>query len=218
MTARAAEPRGAEEVLAGLRRIMRTRRAALSSSERRRLATQIAAAFARTRFLRPGHRISAYRAVRGEADPALIIRAARRLGCRIFLPKVTSRRHQHMEFFELGRSGLLRRNRLGLWEPAGTSRIQPRHLDLVLMPLVAFDSQLNRLGMGAGYFDRRFAFLRRRNTWRRPKLIGIAYEFQRVASLPTRVWDVPLDLVVTEKAVHRPLPRGPDGKGHGRSA
>jgi len=91
-----------------------------------------------------------------------------------------------MEFYELGRSGLLKRSRLGLWEPAGASRIVPRSLDLVLMPLVAFDSQLNRLGMGAGYFDRRFAFLRRRNTWRRPKLVGIAYEFQHVASLPAR--------------------------------
>ncbi len=218
MTGGAAERRSAEEALAGLRRIMRARRAALSSSERRRLAGQIAAVFARTLLLRPGHRISAYRAVRGEADPALILRAARRLGCRIFLPKITSRRHQHMEFYELGRSGLLKRSRLGLWEPAGASRIVPRSLDLVLMPLVAFDSQLNRLGMGAGYFDRRFAFLRRRNTWRRPKLVGIAYEFQHVASLPAREWDVPLDLVVTEKTVHRAWLRSADGKDLGRSA
>ena len=66
------------------------------------------------------------------------------------------------------------------------------------MPLVAFDMRGNRLGMGGGYYDRTFAYLLNRRRWRRPILIGVAYEFQGVDSLTTRPWDIPLHGVATE--------------------
>ena len=96
-------------------------------------------------------------------------------------------------------------NQYGIAEPAIAIRrqIKPMELDIVLMPLVAFDLKGNRLGMGGGYYDRSFSFLQRRKSAKRPKLIGVAYDFQEVDSLPSDSWDVPLDAVVTESRLIR---------------
>jgi 5-formyltetrahydrofolate cyclo-ligase len=71
------------------------------------------------------------------------------------------------------------------------------------VPLVGFDADGNRLGMGAGFYDRHFAFLRHRRAWHRPLLIGLAFERQRVARLPAAAHDVPLWGVVTERGFYR---------------
>ena len=73
----------------------------------------------------------------------------------------------------------------------------------MLVPLVAFDGAGNRLGMGGGFYDRTFAYRARRRRWRKPWLIGVAYEFQRLKSLPQRPWDVLLDGVLTERGLER---------------
>jgi 5-formyltetrahydrofolate cyclo-ligase len=70
------------------------------------------------------------------------------------------------------------------------------------MPLVAFDPSGNRLGMGGGFYDRTFSYLRNRKFWTKPLLIGIAYEFQRLDSLTPSPWDVPLQAIATEKSLH----------------
>ena len=71
------------------------------------------------------------------------------------------------------------------------------------MPLVAFDAQGNRLGMGGGFYDASLAYLRTRRAFRKPKLIGVAYDFQHVATLPNELWDVPLDAVLTDRKLYR---------------
>jgi 5-formyltetrahydrofolate cyclo-ligase len=81
-------------------------------------------------------------------------------------------------------------------------RIQPLALDLVLTPLVGFDHKGNRLGMGGGYYDRSFAFLLRRQNWKKPRLVGLAYDFQQLDKLPAKNWDVPLTAVATDTHWH----------------
>lgn len=72
-------------------------------------------------------------------------------------------------------------------------------LDLVLVPLLGFDMCGNRLGRGAGYYDKTFAFLREiMSEQRRPKLVGLAYACQQTELLEAAPWDVGLDAVVTE--------------------
>ena len=66
----------------------------------------------------------------------------------------------------------------------------------------AFDASGERLGMGAGFYDRHFSFLKHRSAWRRPRLLGLAYEFQRTSGIDVRPWDVPLWGVVTELGVY----------------
>ncbi len=91
-------------------------------------------------------------------------------------------------------------NQYGIAEPAVgiADQIKPMSLDIVLMPLVAFDAKGNRIGMGGGYYDRSFSFLLRGAGRKKPRLIGVAYDFQEIDALLSESWDVPLDAVVTE--------------------
>ena len=99
----------------------------------------------------------------------------------------------------------MRRNRYGLLEPdRDCPRLdRPRRLEAVFVPLVAVDPSGTRLGMGAGFYDRYFAFRQSGSGWRRPRLIGLAYDFQRVDRIERAPWDVPLDAVLTEAGVFR---------------
>jgi 5-formyltetrahydrofolate cyclo-ligase len=71
------------------------------------------------------------------------------------------------------------------------------------MPLVGFDPRGNRIGMGKGYYDRALSFRRRQQHWKTPRLVGLAFECQRVDALPARAHDVPLDALVTEAGTRR---------------
>jgi len=83
-------------------------------------------------------------------------------------------------------------NRYNIPEPAQEESIALEKLDLVIVPLVGFDQQGHRLGMGAGYYDRTFHNLD-------GSLLGLAYESQQALELPSDSWDVPLRAVLTEK-------------------
>lgn len=102
-----------------------------------------------------------------------------------------------MEFYPLTSDTVIHSGRFGLREPvivSAESRIKAQNLDAALLPLLAFDDQGNRLGMGGGYYDRYFA-----REAQRPIIVGIGYEVQRSATtLPTQPWDIRLNSVVTE--------------------
>jgi len=134
-------------------------------------------------------------------DLAPLMQLLRGNARQVFLPVLHG---SGLWFFPYKDNTPLEPNRYGILEPrlSARARCPARELDIVLMPLVAFDPSGNRLGMGGGYYDRTFAYLDARAIWKRPLLIGIAYEFQRVASLPSQTWDVPLDGVATEKQLY----------------
>lgn len=140
--------------------------------------------------------IAVYYAFDGEPSVARIAQAAARLGKRVYAPVI---RDEHMSFAPIGVSThRLARNVFGIEEPASRDFIDGRRLDLVLTPMVAFDGRGARMGMGRGYYDRAFQFLRTRSIWFRPKLIGVAWSFQQVDHLELQPWDVPLWAAVTE--------------------
>ena len=124
-----------------------------------------------------------------------IVRLARRNGCELYLPAIADYRHRRMEFRRYARDTRLRPNRYGIAEPerGAAARIAARHLDLVLVPLVAVDARGSRLGSGAGFYDRCLQHLRAGRRWRRPKLIGSPTSSSASHQLAARAWDVPLD-------------------------
>jgi 5-formyltetrahydrofolate cyclo-ligase len=185
-----------------LRATLRAKRRAVTPQFRIRAARQVARNVDRVFRLRPGMRLAIYASFPEELDSGPLIRLARKRGCRIFLPRI-DRRTISMQFVEAVAGARETVNHLGIVEPHGTQPIRARWLDLVLLPLVGFDAQGMRLGMGGGYYDRTFAYRNRHVSWRRPRLVGVAYSFQQVSSIGREWHDVPLDAVVTEERVIR---------------
>lgn len=198
-----------------LRREMRQRRRALPDSYRTAAAESLARIISRHRILRHSARIAVYLAYRGEIDLGPTIALARRRGCRLCLPVIASIAKGSMHFVPFENGTSLHRNRFGIHEPRlhRAQAVPVRRIDVILLPLVAVDERGWRLGSGAGFYDRRLSHLRTDRRWRRPRLIGVAYEFQRVPLIEPQPWDVPLDAIVTERGyypLHRPPFRDPD--------
>jgi 5-formyltetrahydrofolate cyclo-ligase len=186
-----------------LRRDMRARRRSLTAEQRERAAQAIARIANRARLLRAGRRIAVYLAHGAEADLRWLIARARRRGCVLYLPVIADYRAHRMEFHRFDPGSTLRPNRYGILEPDDRAPVAVAQLDLVFAPLVAFDLAGSRLGSGAGFYDRALRRLRSDRRWRRPSIIGVAFECQRVARLDPNPWDVRLDGVLTERSFHR---------------
>lgn len=186
-----------------LRLRIRHQRAALSARTRRRAALAVSKRVEALRRYRRAQRIAVYCARQGEMDPRPLMRAALQRGKRIYLPVLHPFFHGRLKFCEARAHTVMRPNRFGIPEPSGNTDClsHSRRLDIVLLPLVAFDRQGHRLGMGGGYYDRSFAYRQSSNRIR-PLLIGLAYEFQCVESLPHEPWDIMLDAVITERKLY----------------
>lgn len=138
------------------------------------------------RFVR-GAVVASYLPIAGEIDPAPLVGAARAAGCRIALPHVID---QPTPIRFLSADGPLVAGPFGLTQPPADA--EPLDPALILTPLVAFDRAGNRLGWGAGHYDR--AFAQHPNAWR----VGLAWSVQEVGALTPDPWDVPLHAIVTE--------------------
>ncbi len=157
------------------------------------------------RFFINSKHIALYIPMHGEISPLALADFARQMGKSVYLPILMPFLKNRLWFAPWKTNGRMQRNRFGIPEPVyhGRHLIPASHLDLVITPLVAFDKHCHRIGMGGGYYDRTFAFLRFRQHWQSPKLIGIAYEFQKINNIRTQAWDVPLHAVVTENTIYR---------------
>ncbi|MBW4049912.1 MAG: 5-formyltetrahydrofolate cyclo-ligase [Proteobacteria bacterium] len=185
-----------------LRASLRAKRRAVSAAERAHAARQIARYADHALNLRSGRRIGIYAATAEELDTSCLIALALRRACRVYLPRIDRRaRARSMRFAQLTQRRSF--NRFGIAEPEGPQLASARLLDVVFLPLVGFDRHGMRLGMGAGYYDRAFGFLRLRSVWRAPLLVGIGYASQEVDRIAAAAHDVPLDLVITERGVIR---------------
>lgn len=144
--------------------------------------------------------VGLYVANDGELDATPLLERLPGMRKRVALPVVN--RGGGLTFYRYRPGAELIVNRYGILEPApGADFVHPLALDLLLMPLVAFDDHGMRLGMGAGYYDR---YLARIPPRMRPLLVGLAHEVQRCPEpLPAASWDVPLDGVITEAGWQR---------------
>ena len=109
----------------------------------------------------------------------------------VTLPKI--KRNHQMDFFNWSTEDPLLVNDLGIPEPTS---IKIQYPDILLVPLVAYDKHLNRVGYGGGYYDR---FINKLKKKKKIIIIGIAYSFQEVKKVNTNKFDMKLDAIVTEK-------------------
>ena len=140
--------------------------------------------------------IACYLPFASEVDTCTIFDHAWRARKSVFVPVIGD--GSEMRFVQIKRNTRLELNTFGIWEPVSGSEISAKKLDVVATPLAAFDENCNRIGMGGGYFDRCFHFLRSPRQWSHPKLAGIAFECQRVEKIRPNPWDIRLYRVFTE--------------------
>ena len=196
-----------KEQLHEQRRKLRAQRRALSDEQHAQWSQQAAAHLASHRIFRAARNIACYLPNDGEVDTLPIMAQAWAQGKKIFLPVLSEIKRNHLHFLPYELGDPLIKNRFGIPEPMLKPHcmVSPRQLDLVITPLVGFDAGGSRLGMGGGFYDRSFAFLRFRRFWRKPHLLGLAFDFQEVVgvagSLPRQPWDVPLKGMVTESGL-----------------
>lgn len=141
--------------------------------------------------------VALYLSSRSEMGTHPLLQMAWRDGKTCYVPVLHPWQAGRMVFVRYQRGQRVYRNRWGIREPALSNQlIKAPQLDLVLVPLVAFDSDGRRLGMGKGFYDRAFEF--KRHGAHKPVLVGLAHDQQRISgSLPTTSWDVDLDMVAT---------------------
>ncbi|MEE5078930.1 5-formyltetrahydrofolate cyclo-ligase [Pseudomonas alliivorans] len=184
-----------------LRRQLRKARRSLTRSQQREAARGLYRQLAQHPLFRRARHVSLYLPMDGEIDPRLLLRAAQRRGKATYLPVLNAWPRTRMVFQRVRLGETFRPNRFRIPEPRINRAKQRRiwALDLVLMPLVGFDDEGGRLGMGGGFYDRSLAYRARRSTWRKPVLLGLAHECQKVERLAQASWDVPLQGTVSDK-------------------
>lgn len=182
-----------------LRRQCRQARAALDGLTRRAASNAICKRLHAAPVYWRARHLAFYWPNGPEVDLLDLLAVALREHKRCYLPVM--RPGGHLSFVRYrGDAGALRRNRFGIPEPRYRSRdlLAAPFLDLVFVPLAGFDRAGTRLGLGGGFYDRSFAFLRRPGP-RKPRLVGVAFACQEVARIPREPWDVTLVAVATER-------------------
>jgi 5-formyltetrahydrofolate cyclo-ligase len=140
--------------------------------------------------------IACYLPMTDEVDTRLIIERGWRANKRIYVP--ITRNKGKMFFREIRPDTTLLRNSMTIWEPESGQFFSPRRLQLVVTPTVAYDDFNHRIGMGGGYYDRCFSFLKHRRQWIKPKLIGVAFDCQKVEKISPNTWDIRLYKIFSE--------------------
>lgn len=142
-------------------------------------------------------KIAVYFACNGEIELDGFIQQASDDLKDLYLPVVDD---NGMHFTLYRRDMPMQANRFGIYEPEEKHYIDPAILDISITPLVAFDTNLNRIGMGGGYYDKAFAALKQAQ---KPLRVGMAHAIQQVKNCYANDWDIPLHAVVTEKSTFR---------------
>jgi 5-formyltetrahydrofolate cyclo-ligase len=184
-----------------LRADMAARRATLGAPARIAAATGVMRSLELIPEFMVDANVAGYWAVRGEVPLNLAVARLSSRGQHYFLPVLDGSAPRTLRFAEFIAGASLVPNRFGIPEPRDAVTVTATQMDVVLLPLLAFDARGNRLGTGGGWYDTTFSFLRELARPARPLLVGVAYAFQQVDALPAESWDIPLDYIATDTAL-----------------
>ena len=138
-----------------------------------------------------GKIIGGYYPYNHEVNTLKILEKFEKLNYQISLPKI--KKNSQMDFFKWSVKDLLSINKYGIPEPITDKIVYP---NILLVPLIAFDKHLNRVGYGGGFYDR---YLERVKKIKNIMTIGLAYSFQKVQKIPVNKYDIKLDFIVTNE-------------------
>lgn len=181
-----------------LRQEFRTARQTLSQQQQQQASEAITKRFTEIMMIRPVHCVAVYIANDGEPNLQPLINALWQQQITVALPVLHPVVANQLLFLRYHANTEMVANQFNIPEPRMRCQdiIPLSAIDLVCMPLVAFDANGNRLGMGGGFYDKTLAGC---STNRYPNLqrVGIAHDCQYTEQLPVASWDVPIDQIVT---------------------
>ena len=183
-----------------IRQNIRRERRALSCTEQEHASRSLLGVLCRLASYRYAQRLSFYLPSDGEIRPDKLMHQAIARGKTCYLPVIHPLQENRLHFVQYQATTPLVKNRFGIQEPrlSNSKTSPPWALNIIFLPLVAFDRSGTRLGMGGGYYDRTLASCCT-TTSTKPLLIGLAHSCQEVDKLPRSPWDVPMSLIATEK-------------------
>jgi 5-formyltetrahydrofolate cyclo-ligase len=164
----------------------------LSPSYQKTASHEVCARIRQLEQYRAAKRIALYLATNGEINLERLWRSAPLHRKHCYFPVLKD--DNVLSFLPATPTSTFYKNRFGIDEPCVSQSyaISPEKLDVMFLPLLAFDRKGTRLGMGGGYYDRTLAITK-------PAfLVGIAYEFQLQTFIEAAEWDIPLNVVITE--------------------
>jgi len=181
-----------------IRREIRDKRHNLPSDVREQAALDICDFVSPLPVFQDSQHIGVYLSSDGEINPHRLVELAWLQGKSCYLPIIDSKGENLMRFVHYTSNTEFFLNRYNIPEPVHEPEelLDANILDLVLAPLVAFDDQGNRMGMGKGFYDRTFEFVRQTQ---KPFLMGLAHSCQQVDFLESAEWDIPLNGLATEE-------------------
>ena len=130
-----------------------------------------------------------------EIDDLELLVLLKKKNFKVSLPII--KKNNQMNFYNWSINDPLKINKFGIPEPLVSKIIYP---DILLVPLVAYDGHLNRLGYGGGYYDR---YIEKIEKIKKVIKIGLAFSFQKISSIPINQYDKKLDFIVTEKEIYK---------------
>jgi len=192
----------AKVIKRNIRQSIRQQRQSISIKESAQAAESLCKNLVNLDAYQSSPTIASYLTFDGEIGTQLINQQIQKDKKVCFLPKLKPWPPNRLWFMPYTPNAPLNKNRYGIPEvdlPVDQA-IRPSQLDIILMPLVAFDELGNRLGMGGGFYDATLAHLP--TMGRKPLCLGLAYEQQKQDILPAEPWDFQIDGVITEKNVY----------------
>jgi 5-formyltetrahydrofolate cyclo-ligase len=178
-----------------IRNISKSNREALKKDFIKQASSDISQKIITSKYFKDANNIGCYLSTEYEVSTDTIISSAHKTNKNLYVPKI--KQGHAMDFVKMTLNSNMVKNRYGIHEPLYEDIIDANKLDIVLVPIVAFDEKKNRIGMGGGFYDRKFKYIK--NTKKKyPLLIGVAFECQKVKKIKPENWDVKLSAIVTE--------------------
>ena len=180
------------------RKELRLRRKQLTSDYRESASLKIAENLIGSGILSTSKNIATYLRNDGEVDPLYISKNHTFESCNFYIPIINDQHDRTLKFGKYDQNHQFKKNKYGINEPVDPNIVSIALLDAVLFPLVGFDRNGNRIGMGGGFYDKTFEFVATKKK-NKLKLIGLGFSIQETSNIPNRAWDLPLQYIVTEK-------------------
>ncbi|MEM0911963.1 MAG: 5-formyltetrahydrofolate cyclo-ligase [Pseudomonadota bacterium] len=200
-----------------IRQAFRQRRQRLSAADQKQAAIELLENLIEQRLLTPKTHVALYKTHDAELSTEPTIHYCWQNNIEVYLPVLHPFSKGHLLFLHYTKQSHMQQNIYGIMEPRlDVSVVCPvQQLDVLFTPLVAFDENGNRLGMGGGFYDRTLSAFAVDNVIKQskvkqqgkqrdhiPTVIGIAHDVQRTQSLPAETWDIPLPIIATPSRVY----------------